>query len=160
MVLCGISRCFHLLSPCLGQIVHALLTRPPLEVLSAPAPVASLRSSSFLPEVRGASRVARCFRSALASLPQLCPALGLSGRCRKVSPLDLHVLSTPPAFVLSQDQTLVFNPLLPASCPPRHSPESVLTHQNLTVLSSRFRCIVFKNRTHPRRFRLRRFSGA
>ena len=31
MVLCGISRCFHLLSPCLGQIVHALLTRPPLE---------------------------------------------------------------------------------------------------------------------------------
>ena len=31
MVLGGISRCFHLLSPCLGQIVHALLTRPPLE---------------------------------------------------------------------------------------------------------------------------------
>ena len=26
------------------------------------------------------------------------------------SPLDLHVLSTPPAFVLSQDQTLMFNP--------------------------------------------------
>ena len=31
VVLCGISRCFHLLSPCLGQIAHALLTRPPLE---------------------------------------------------------------------------------------------------------------------------------
>ena len=36
-----------------------------------------------------------------------------------MSPLDLHVLSTPPAFVLSQDQTLAFNPvyltgLLPA----------------------------------------------
>ena len=36
-----------------------------------------------------------------------------------MSPLDLHVLSTPPAFVLSQDQTLSFNPvyltgLLPA----------------------------------------------
>ena len=28
-----------------------------------------------------------------------------------MSPLDLHVLSTPPAFVLSQDQTLAFNPL-------------------------------------------------
>ena len=28
-----------------------------------------------------------------------------------MSPLDLHVLSTPPAFVLSQDQTLSFNPL-------------------------------------------------
>ena len=26
------------------------------------------------------------------------------------SPLDLHVLGTPPAFVLSQDQTLVLNP--------------------------------------------------
>ena len=28
-----------------------------------------------------------------------------------LSPLDLHVLGTPPAFVLSQDQTLSFNPL-------------------------------------------------
>ena len=28
-----------------------------------------------------------------------------------MSPLDLHVLSTPPAFVLSQDQTLSFNPV-------------------------------------------------
>ena len=28
-----------------------------------------------------------------------------------MSPLDLHVLSTPPAFVLSQDQTLLFNPV-------------------------------------------------
>ena len=28
-----------------------------------------------------------------------------------ISPLDLHVLSTPPAFVLSQDQTLAFNPV-------------------------------------------------
>ncbi len=29
--LCGISTCFQVLSPCPGQIVHALLTRPPLE---------------------------------------------------------------------------------------------------------------------------------
>ena len=28
------------------------------------------------------------------------------------SPLDLHVLGTPPAFVLSQDQTLMFNPFI------------------------------------------------
>ena len=28
----------------------------------------------------------------------------------QMSSLDLHVLSTPPAFVLSQDQTLMFNP--------------------------------------------------
>ena len=27
-----------------------------------------------------------------------------------MSPLDFHVLGTPPAFVLSQDQTLPFNP--------------------------------------------------
>ena len=33
VVLCGISSCFQLLSPCMGQIVHALLTRPPLEYL-------------------------------------------------------------------------------------------------------------------------------
>ena len=30
VVLCGISRNFSLLSPCIGQVAHALLTRPPL----------------------------------------------------------------------------------------------------------------------------------
>ena len=69
MVLCGISTCFQVLSPCLGQIVHALLTRPPLEY------------------------------------PRILPKLS-----SEISPFDLHVLSTPPAFVLSQDQTLMFNP--------------------------------------------------
>ena len=62
VVLCGISTCFQVLFPCQGQIVHALLTRPPLE--QEPKPLSSL---------------------------------------------DLHVLGTPPAFVLSQNQTLVFN---------------------------------------------------
>ena len=69
VVLCGISNCFQLLSPCPGQIAHALLTRPPLG--KSPKELASF---------------------------------------------DLHVLSTPPAFVLSQDQTLVFNPLVLRSC--------------------------------------------
>ena len=32
VVSCGISNCFQLLSPCMGQIAHALLTRPPLEL--------------------------------------------------------------------------------------------------------------------------------
>ena len=64
VVLCGISTTFAVLSPCKGQVAHALLTRPPLEHIGA--------SSSM-------------------------------------SPLDLHVLGTPPAFVLSQDQTLLFN---------------------------------------------------
>ena len=31
VVLCGISTCFQVLSPCEGQLAHALLTRPPLE---------------------------------------------------------------------------------------------------------------------------------
>ena len=43
------------------------------------------------------------------------PPLSFSDILPKVSirktPLDLHVLGTPPAFVLSQDQTLAFNPL-------------------------------------------------
>ena len=52
-----------MLSPCVGQVAHALLTRPPLG----------------------------------------CASLGFS-----TAPFDLHVLGTPPAFILSQDQTLMF----------------------------------------------------
>ena len=57
----GISTTFAVLSRCLGQVAHVLLTRPPL----IPDPKAR-------------------------------------------NPFDLHVLSTPPAFVLSQDQTLTY----------------------------------------------------
>ena len=52
-----------MLSPCAGQVLHALLTRPPL----------SHKSLGFI-----------------------------------MTPFDLHVLSTPPAFILSQDRTLEF----------------------------------------------------
>ena len=65
LTLCGISTPFGALSPSVGQIAHALLTRPPLE-----------------------------------------------NQPKSISSFDLHVLSTPPAFVLSQDQTLMFNPSL------------------------------------------------
>ena len=51
-----------MLSPCIRQVTHALLTRPPL----------TFKSLGFIK-----------------------------------SPFDLHVLSTPPAFILSQDQTLM-----------------------------------------------------
>ncbi len=61
VVLCGISTCFQVLSPSLGQVIHVLLTRAPL----------------------------RC-------------------QPKSTSPFDLHVLGTPPAFVLSQDQTLYY----------------------------------------------------
>ena len=32
MRLCGIISRFQLLSPCMGQVIHALLTRPPLRI--------------------------------------------------------------------------------------------------------------------------------
>ena len=69
MRLCGFSNCFQLLSPCIRQVTHALLTRPPLRYYN------------------------------------LWPKSPLT-----LSPFDLHVLGTPPAFILSQDQTLVFFP--------------------------------------------------
>ena len=72
VVLCGISTTFAVLSPCKGQVAHALLTRPPLE--------------------------------------QYIFESNRNLHLRRMSPLDLHVLGTPPAFVLSQDQTLPFNP--------------------------------------------------
>ena len=62
-MLCGVSSRFQLLSPCMRQVTHALLTRPPL----------SWSKASF-----------------------------------QSTPFDLHVLGTPPAFILSQDQTLKF----------------------------------------------------
>src|SRR5690606_30980237 len=61
----GISPRFRGLSRAIGQVAHALLTRPPL-VCSEFRPTPSLEAD----------------------------------------PLDLHVLGAPPAFVLSQDQTL------------------------------------------------------
>ena len=42
VVSCGISTTFAVLSPCEGQIAHALLTRPPLEHTS------SIPSENFL----------------------------------------------------------------------------------------------------------------
>ena len=75
---------------------------------------------------------------------------------RFMSPLDLHVLSTPPAFVLSQDQTLMFNPYpqlrffsgLAKALLSRFVKASL--SQNLTVLYNLISlCIVFKNRSLP-----------
>ena len=40
------------------------------------------------------------------------PPLEYLGASSSISPLDLHVLGTPPAFVLSQDQTLAFDSVL------------------------------------------------
>ena len=35
MRLCGIISRFQLLSPCMGQVIHALLTRPPLRIATS-----------------------------------------------------------------------------------------------------------------------------
>ena len=64
MVSCGITSRFQLLSPSTVQVLHALLTRPPLCNEIRP-------KTSF------------------------------------ITPFDLHVLGTPPAFILSQDRTLM-----------------------------------------------------
>ena len=67
-----------------------------------------------------------------------------------MSSLDLHVLGTPPAFVLSQDQTLLFHPVSLSS--PAFRPAQDYS-RNLLSLFLRFGfCIVFKVR---RRFRNR-----
>ena len=63
MILWGISRRFHRLSPWNGQVAHALRTLAPV-------------------------------------------AIKTSTNLRLMLPLDLHVLSLPLAFILSQDQTL------------------------------------------------------
>ena len=60
-----------------------------------------------------------------------------------MSPLDLHVLGTPPAFVLSQDQTLSFNPFI--RIPSSRLGRSALRINCRFFLASSL-CIVFKVR--------------
>ena len=71
------------------------------------------------------------------------PPLEHLGASSSMSPLDLHVLGTPPAFVLSQDQTLPFNPLSLELFPvlKLNSSESLSLLIALLLL-----CIVFKVR--------------
>ena len=80
---CGISTPFGVLFPTARQVTHALLTRPPLRhsILS------TVEAQRFF-----------VLSNLLASR--------LNCSVNRVSPFDLHVLGAPPAFVLSQDQTL------------------------------------------------------
>ena len=57
---------------------------------------------------------------------------------KQLSPLDLHVLGTPPAFVLSQDQTLAFNPFYLYRCLHRQDANSF----GITVSCLRYSCSV------------------
>ena len=62
-------------------------------------PVLALLSKSY-PELEG--RLSTCYS----------PVRHFTHPPKGAFSYDLHVLSTPPAFVLSQDQTLVFNPFV------------------------------------------------
>ena len=57
--------------------------------------------------------ISTCFQVLSPSERQVVHALltrsPLSDHPKTITPFDLHVLGTPPAFVLSQDQTLEFN---------------------------------------------------
>ena len=69
------------------------------------------------------------------------PPLEYSGASSLVSPLDLHVLSTPPAFVLSQDQTLSFNPVYIFT---GHTSKTQLIRNYCLLFALFLVCIVFK----------------
>ncbi|MDO5324463.1 MAG: hypothetical protein Q4G06_10610, partial [Clostridia bacterium] len=51
--------------------------------------------------------------------------------------------STPPAFVLSQDQTLMFNPFLASSAPASDSPKSSTSSDKPSVYSLRNLTVLF-----------------
>ena len=68
------------------------------------------------------------------------PPLSLKEASSLSTPLDLHVLGTPPAFVLSQDQTL--HESLSCSC---ISLLSMLTDGAATLMAVLTRCSVFKD---------------
>ena len=79
VVLCGISTPFGVLFPTARQVIHALLTRPPLR---------------------------HSIHSTVENRRSLSGSAAFYHSVNRVSPFDLHVLGAPPAFVLSQDQTL------------------------------------------------------
>ena len=64
--------------------------------------------------------ISTCFQVLSPSGRQVVHALltrsPLSDHPKTITPFDLHVLGTPPAFVLSQDQTLEFNLLQRFRC--------------------------------------------
>ena len=101
-----------MLSPSEGQIAHALLTRSPLSDAQHPAllpgnvliPIKSLGKLFSVP-LAFPCRLAYRFPAGFTSFLQ-------KHSVSSIGPFDLHVLSTPPAFVLSQDQTLQNNFIL------------------------------------------------
>ena len=91
-VLCGISRCFHLLSPCLGQIVHALLTRPPLEhepssrnlPFHVPARLACVKHAASVRPEPGSNSDVQSFSSSAVPGLKLAKSLNLLQQIRRL----------------------------------------------------------------------------
>ncbi len=77
------------------------MERPPLIIITEVNMILSGISTAFavLSQIQGEITHALLTRAPLYSLWQA-----------KAFSYDLHVLSTPPAFILSQDQTLQLNP--------------------------------------------------
>ena len=81
VVLCGISTCFQVLSLCLGQIVHALLTRPPLEhepsgrsfPLHVPARLACVKHAASVRPEPGSNSYVQSLSSTSRLLPSGSP---------------------------------------------------------------------------------------
>jgi hypothetical protein len=106
-----------------AEVANLFLTRPcgPVSLSGISSPFELLSRSS-----RQVTHVLLT-RSPLSSYPHLPKQIWISG------PLDLHVLSTPPAFVLSQDQTLQLSFYI-FSCPMDRINIALLT--SLSVSSS------------------------
>ena len=108
-----------------------LRQRPPLQRPFLHTPCGARTVCGISPSFPGLSPTAGQVTHVLLTRPPL----GDRRASSPISPLDLHVLGTPPAFVLSQDQTLLRNahpsrrrasgsPRRPRLTPPgpRHSP--------------------------------------
>ena len=87
----------------------------------------------------GLSGISTPFEMLSQSLRQIIYALltraPLNERASSFTPFDLHVLGTPPAFVLSQDQTLQFE--LPVS-------KSILAFKTFELLGPQFTTLAIR----------------
>ncbi len=160
-----------------GPLPHQLANQTRTHPFAGRSPFTTKPCDSVVP-----CGISICFQMLFPSKGQIIhalrtrPPLGIPGASSPYTPFDLHVLSTPPAFVLSQDQTLPFNPFSQGSpldfpgpspvfglsplwlLPPRVSSYSQVfsllrpgpppVSFRIDCLLSSLPCIVFKVRSH------------
>ena len=136
VVLCGISRCFHLLSPCLGQIAHALLTRPPLEhlLLNVLARLACVKHAASVRPEPGSNSYVQSFSNSFSSSRRTSRQSGSS--------------FLRPELKLSQNLTVLPSGDFKGSLKPRN-PSPSATSLPSGKLPLFLLCIVFKVRVPP-----------